>query len=139
MTTALAQNYNYDYNGTLALALAKTTIIPSAYWPDIVKSQTPRIEAIASFAPKAKASNDKLKPLITAQDMISGLRASGLPISAIAEAMGVERKSIYSWLNGGDMRSANTQRATELHALFKGVAGVDVRGLYRFWNTPVDG
>lgn len=76
---------------------------------------------------------------MTAQEMISGLRANGLPISAIAEAMRVERKSIYSWLNGGDMRSANTQRATQLHALFNGVAGVDARGLHRFWNTPVDG
>ena len=37
------------------------------------------------------------------------------------------------------MRSANTQRAARLHRLFTGVAGVDVRGLYRFWNTPVDG
>ncbi len=64
----------------------------------------------------------------------------GLPISAIAEAMRVERKSIYSWLNGGDMRSANTQRAAQLHRLFTGaVAGVDARTLYRFWNTPVDG
>jgi hypothetical protein len=71
--------------------------------------------------------------------MIASLRKGGLPISAMAEAMRVERKSIYSWLSGGEMRSANTQRAAQLHRLFTGVAGVDVRGLYRFWNTPVDG
>jgi hypothetical protein len=72
--------------------------------------------------------------------MIASLRKGGLPITAIAEAMRVERKSIYSWLNGGDMRSANTQRAAQLHRLFIGaVAGVDARNLYRFWNTPVAG
>jgi hypothetical protein len=53
--------------------------------------------------------------------------------------MRVQRKSIYSWLSGGEMRSANTQRAAQLHRLFTRVAGVDVRSLYRFWNTPVDG
>jgi hypothetical protein len=37
------------------------------------------------------------------------------------------------------MRSANTQRAGQLHRLFTRVAGVDVRSLYQFWNTPVDG
>ena len=76
---------------------------------------------------------------MTAQEMIANLRSGGLPISAMAEAMRVERKSIYSWLSGGDMRSANIQRAAQLHALLTGVAGVDVRSLYRFWNTPVDG
>ena len=60
------------------------------------------------------------------------LRNGDLPISAIAEAMRVERKTIYSWLSGGDMRNANTQRAAQLHALLTGVAGVDIRTLYRF-------
>jgi hypothetical protein len=137
MSAALSKNYSY--RNALALPIAITTFVPGAYSLEFGNSQTPRIEAFASFAPNAKTSSDKAKPVMTAQEMIAGLRANGLPISAIAEAMRVERKSIYSWLNGGDMRSANTQRATQLHALFNGVAGVDARGLYRFWNTAADG
>jgi hypothetical protein len=137
MSAALTKNYSYRH--ALALPIAITTFVPAAYSLEFENSQTPRIEAFASFAPKAKTGSDKAKTVLTAQEMIAGLRANGLPISAIAEAMRVERKSIYSWLNGGDMRSANIQRAGQLHTLFNSVASVDARDLYRFWNTPTDG
>ncbi len=137
MTTTIQSN---NHSTVFVLTLAATTIIPSMYWQDIEQSPTPRIEAIASFTPWAKTSQFRATSPVSAQEMIASLRKGGLPISAIAEAMRVERKSIYSWLNGGDMRSANTQRAAQLHRLFTGaVAGVDARTLYRFWNTPVDG
>lgn len=138
MTTTTIQSNTPK--AAIALALAMTNIIPSAYRPDIEQSQTPHLEAIASFAPRAKTGLFRAVSPVTAQEMIASLRKGGLPISAMAEAMRVERKSIYSWLNGGDMRSANTQRAAQLHRLFTGaVVGVDARTLYRFWNTPVDG
>jgi hypothetical protein len=137
MSATLAKNHSYRHAPTPPIAI--TSFIPAAYSQELRSSHTPHIEPVASFIPKAKVGSDKAKPVIAAQEMIAGLRASGLPISAMAEAMRVERKSIYSWLNGGDMRSSNTQRATQLHALLNGVAGVDARGLYRFWNTPVDG
>ena len=137
MTTTIQSN---NHSAVLMLTLAATTIIPSTYWQDIEQSPTPRIEAIASFAPRAKTGQLRATSPVSAQEMIASLRKGGLPITAIAEAMRVERKSIYSWLNGGDMRSANTQRAAQLHRLFIGaVAGVDARNLYRFWNTPVAG
>jgi hypothetical protein len=136
VTTTVQSN---NHSAVLALTLAATTIIPSMYWQDIEQSPTPHIEAFASFTPRAKTGLLRSTSLVTAQEMIASLRKGGLPISAMAEAMRVERKSIYSWLSGGEMRSANTQRAAQLHRLFTGVAGVDVRGLYRFWNTPVDG
>lgn len=140
MTTTTIQSNNHS--AVIILALAVTNIIPSAYQPDIEQSPMSRIEAITSFAPfalRTKTSLFRATSLVTAQEMIASLRKGGLPISAIADAMHVERKSIYSWLNGGDMRSANTQRAAQLHNLFTGVAGVGARGLYRFWNIPIDG
>ncbi len=137
MTTTIQNN---NHSAVLMLTLAATTIIPSTYWQEIEQSPTPRIEAIASFAPRAKTGLFRATSPVSAQEMIASLRKGGLPISAIAEAMRVERKSIYSWLNGGDMRSTNIQRAAQLHRLFTGaVAGVEARTLYRFWNTPVDG
>jgi hypothetical protein len=138
VTTTIIQSNNHSAVFVLTLAAA-TTIIPSTYWQDIDQSPTPHIEAIASFTPRAKTGLLRATSLVSAQEMIASLRKGGLPVSAMAEAMRVERKSIYSWLSGGEMRSANTQRAARLHRLFTGVAGVDVRGLYRFWNTPVDG
>jgi hypothetical protein len=53
--------------------------------------------------------------------------------------MGVERKTIYAWLTGGTVRPANIQRAAQVHALLTGVSGVDLRGLYRFWNANLIG
>ena len=120
------------------VALAATTIIPSTYWSDIEQSPTLRFEPIASFAPRARHGSLQTTSLVTAQEMIASLRNAGLPVSAIADTMRVERKSIYSWLNGGEMRSGKTHRAAKLYRLLTGVAGVDARSLYRFWNTPVD-
>jgi hypothetical protein len=71
--------------------------------------------------------------------MIANLRKGGMPVSAIAEAMRVERKTIYAWLSGGDVRKDNLQRVAQVHTLLAGVSGVDTRGVYRFWNTKLDG
>jgi hypothetical protein len=136
VTTTTIQNNNHS--AVLVLALA-TTIIPSMYWKDMEQSPMLCTEAIASFVPKAKTGMFRATSPVTAQEMIARLRKEGLPISAIADAMRVERKSIYSWLNGGEMRIAKTKRAAQLHSLFTGIAGVNARGFYRFWNTPVDG
>jgi hypothetical protein len=136
VTTTIESNNH----SMLKLTLAATTIIPSRYWQDIEQSPTSRIEPFASFAPWGKTIQSRATSPVSAQEMIAGLRKGGLPISAIAEAMRVETKSVYLWLNGGDMRSANTQRTAQLYRLFAGtVVGVDARTLYRFWNTPVVG
>ena len=139
MTAAAIQNNNQRVCVVLALGMA--TLVPSQQWNDFEQVMSQRIEAIASFAPVIRTNDNtpRTSSLVTAQEKIANLRSGGLPVSAMAEAMRVERKSIYSWLSGGDMRSANIQRAAQLHALLTGVAGVDVRSLYRFWNTPVDG
>jgi len=139
MTATAIQNNNQRVCVVLALGMA--TLVPSQQWNDFEQVMSQRIEAIASFAPVIRTNDNtpRTSSLVTVQEKIANLRSGGLPVSAMAEAMRVERKSIYSWLSGGDMRSANIQRAAQLHALLTGVAGVDVRSLYRFWNTPVDG
>ena len=139
MTATAIQSNNQRVCAVLALGMA--TLVPSQQWSDFEQVVNQRIEAIASFAPIIRANDNtcRTSSLVTAQEMIANLRNGDLPISAIAEAMRVERKTIYSWLSGGDMRNANIQRAAQLHALLTGVAGVDIRTLYRFWNTPVDG
>ena len=74
--------------------------------------------------------------MLTTQELIASLGKGGLPISAGAEAMRLETTSIYSWRSGGEMRSAQTQRAAQLHRLFTTVAGVDVRSLLSVLEHP---
>lgn len=121
----------------LAVAITTTSFCPPQYSPEFAQLAANRIEPIASFAPGPELP--EAASLGTVQEMIGDLRKSGVPISGIADAMRVERKTVYAWLKGGDIRSANTQRVAQVHSLLTGVSGIDLRNVYRFWNTAVVG
>jgi len=124
-------------NAILIAAIATPFFCPFQCLNDFPEIAACRIPPITSFAPK----NELLRVVspVTAQEMIANLRNGGLPVSAIADVMRVERKTIYAWLSGGEVRKPNLQRAGQIHALLTRVSGVDVRGVYRFWNTKMDG
>jgi hypothetical protein len=121
----------------LLIAIATTSFCPSQYLSDFDQIAACRIPPITSFASPTEYL--RIVSPATAQEMIADLRKGGIPVSAIADAMGVERKTIYAWLSGGPVRPANIQRAAQVHALLARVSGVDVRGVYRFWNTNLVG
>jgi hypothetical protein len=121
----------------LLIAIATTSFCPSQYLSDFDQIAACRIPPITSFASPTEYL--RIVSPATAQEMIADLRKGGIPVSAIADAMGVERKTIYAWLSGGPVRPANIQRAAQVHALLTRVSGVDVRGVYRFWNTNLVG
>jgi hypothetical protein len=121
-------------NTVLIAALAAPFFYPLQCLNDFNGIAACRIPPIASFSPK----NELISP-VTAQEMIANLRKGGMPVSAIAAAVSVERKTIYAWLSGGEVRNANLQRVAQIHALLTSVSGVDARNLYRFWNTKVNG
>lgn len=121
----------------LFTAIATTFPCPSQYLNDFEEAAACRIPPITSFASPTEYL--RIVSPATAQEMIADLRKGGIPVSAIADAIGVERKTIYAWLSGGPVRPANIQRATQVHALLASVSGVDVRGVYRFWNTNLVG
>jgi hypothetical protein len=121
----------------LFTTFATTFPCPSQYLKDFEEAAAFRIPPITSFASPTEYLR-KVSPA-TAQEMIANLRNGGMPVSAIADIMRVERKTIYAWLSGGEVRKPNLQRADQVHALLTGVLGVDVRGVYRFWNTKIDG
>ncbi len=128
---------SYSQKAFINAAIATTFFCPPQYASELAQVSACRIEPTASFAPKADLPS-KDSPA-TVQEMITNLRKGGMPVSAIADAMRVERKTIYAWLSGGDVRNANLQRSAQIHALLADVSGVDVRGVYRFWNTTLDG
>jgi hypothetical protein len=76
------------------------------------------------------------KVVQTVQDMVVSLRDNGLPISAIAEIAKVERKTVYSWLDGTDVRETNAARVETLFSLLD-AAGIDYRSLHRVWNRKL--
>ncbi len=136
-TTVAKPRASVAIESALLIAIATTSFCPNQYLNDYEQIEACRIPPITSFA-----SRTEYLPIVspaTAQEMIADLRKGGIPVSAIAEAMGVERKTIYTWLSGGPVRPANNQRADLVHSLLTGVSGVDVRGVYRFWNTNLVG
>lgn len=68
------------------------------------------------------------------QEIVIALRDGGLPISAIAEMMGVERKTIYAWLDGSSVRDDNAARLQTIYQLLSREVDGDFRRVYRVWN-----
>jgi hypothetical protein len=72
----------------------------------------------------------------TVQQMIAQLRDSHLPISAIAEMAQVERKTIYAWLDGGNVQTSNQERISTIFNVLKPVLPHS-KSLYRIWNRKL--
>jgi hypothetical protein len=128
---------NSGQKAIIGAAIATICFCPPQYSPEFAQLEANAIEPIASLAPMADHTRAPL--VATAQEMISNLRKGGMPVSAIADAVRVERKSVYAWLGGGLVRPANALRIAQVHSLLTGIPGVDSRGLYRFWNTALAG
>lgn len=84
-------------------------------------------------------STTRVAPSLTANEMISKLKDEGLPVAAIAEITGVERKTVYAWLAGGAIRSHNHNRIESIFLILQEEKLADLRSLYRFWNRKSDG
>jgi hypothetical protein len=121
----------------LMLAIKKTGALPTRFHEFQEAYQSQRIRPFTSFT-SGLLSYPTSTPL-TVQQIVSSLRNGGMPVSAIAEAMRVERKTIYSWIAGVEVRGTHEQRAALVYSLMTGMPGIDIRNVYRFWNTPVAG
>lgn len=77
--------------------------------------------------------------VLTGQQMAVALRDAGLPVSALAEAVGVERKTVYAWLDGVEPRGANASRLAAVHEALLGGGLESLREAYRYWSTPLVG
>lgn len=95
----------------------------SPFWPRaIVEVRAPRLQPVLA---------------LTVSEMIGSLRDAGLPISAIAEATRVERKTVYSWLDGGDARPNHVSRVAQVHGALPSASNRNLGDLYRMWSTPL--
>lgn len=57
-------------------------------------------------------------------DRVDALRAlSGLTVDQMGRLMGVSRRSIHNWMNGGSMSRANEERLSRLFEVVQGLPG----------------
>ena len=75
---------------------------------------------------------------LSATEMARGLREAGLPVSGLAEIMGVERKTVYAWLDGSDARNAKLGRLETLHDLLGGEQPGALKLFHRHWDRPLE-
>ncbi len=90
----------------------------------VTPSQDVANEAIIAFSPR---------------EMLQDFKEGGLPISAIATIMGVERKTIYAWLDGSTIKLANEDKLSSLYGLLNEQKTASYRNLYRYMGREVDG
>jgi hypothetical protein len=119
----------------ISRGLADTT--PARYWPYQEMYTFQHMRPVAGFW--TKRNQEPKLDVLTPRQIVLALRDGGMPVSAIAEAMRVERKTIYSWLSGGEVRGANAERAALVYRLLTAMPDIDLLIVYRFWNTPVEG
>lgn len=79
------------------------------------------------------------RPPLSSQEIVGWLREEGIPIAVIAEVTGVERKSVYAWLNGGAVKTQNQERLAKIYSLLNENKLASLRHLYRFWSRSIIG
>jgi len=99
----------------------------------------PRMLAKANYliVPRPRDAAAPSVGLLPAKDMVARLRGGGLPVAYLADILGVERKTVYAWLDGADPRDANASRIETLYRLL-GDGRLDLRSLHRVWNRRLE-
>ena len=82
---------------------------------------------------------DATGAITPSQDIVTKLRDDGLPISAIAEMINVERKTIYSWISGAPIKNSNQERLESIYQILSERKEASYKNLYRYWNRNIDG
>lgn len=124
---------NAARNGALIVATAAGVAFVGAFaYPSALRIPT-RTALADPWSQPARA--------LTVQERVSDLRDNGLPVAAIAEMARVERKTVYSWLDGtATPRQEHEDRVALLHDLVRSPFGGNYKVLHRVWKSKgVDG
>lgn len=62
---------------------------------------------------------------------------SGFPITALSDALDLERKTIYDWRKGAEAQTANFDRLRVLDAIFAEEAPGSLRAFHRLWKREL--
>lgn len=93
---------------------------------------------LAPLQPANDVAGAAISDARTVQDMVCMLRGQGLPVTAIAEATRVERKTVYSWIDGKVTvpSEANHLRLLALCNLLSDVPPGSLGLFHRLWERP---
>lgn len=127
--TALAQRSDMRTGVLTVLGGLLVAFVPSAW------ARAQRIDPIATYATGIAVEQPE-QAVLTVQEMVQAMRDGGMPVSAIAEMAGVERKTVYTWLEGTLAKTDRAQRVVELYSVLF-AAGVPMEGLWRVWGRTL--
>jgi hypothetical protein len=136
MITERVRPLSYGY---LAPSVAFIQAVAAAYYFSALAPSAPgapasRLEPVVEVM---HATRQVASPTLAVSEMTKNLKDAGLPISAIAEAARVERKTVYSWLDGAAVRESHTARIAQIHKGLLPDTRRDLRDIYRMWATPL--
>lgn len=83
--------------------------------------------------------DDEVASELSAHEILVEFKNDGFPIATIASMAGVERKTIYAWLDGAILKQENEARLYQLHSLLNQNKLASYRNLYRYMNRQVEG
>ena len=131
------------YSGRTYARVAATE--PKEKTPIARRLRVARRETIEQWAYIAVSTHQTHMPVRvenaqkTPQEIIECLQSDGLPIAVIAEMMQVQRKSVYAWLDGGQINPPNEERLLCIDRLLNYPKSFKLKQLYRMWNREIDG
>ena len=122
---------NADLNAFLLCGGKQATVlfVPSgAYTVSVHADEVPIIQADvpARTAVTTAAS--------MASDIVERLK---FPITALSDALDIERKTIYDWWKGAEASADNAARLATLADAFKDEQDGSLRFFHRFWKRPL--
>ncbi|MCM2441057.1 hypothetical protein HGO34_15155 [Agrobacterium vitis] len=84
----------------------------------------------------AAATSAPSETHISLKEMVTEFKAKGCPITTISEIAGVERKTVYSWLDGSSTPHPDReQRVADVYPLLKDAFNDDFGTLNRVWRS----
>jgi len=127
-----------ESTATTMVAMTLLSLGADPLYSTSVASQTWGTQYTSTVNRTLSATRSLLSP-ITAKEIVSWLHNEGLPMSAIAEISRVQRKSVYAWINGKDIRPLNQKRLEILYTLLSKDKIADLLSLYRTWDRSLKG
>jgi hypothetical protein len=148
MAAVAAHMMNEKWFGIVAMSFVTGFASPASahmreVMPHVAVQRIPSVTNLASHpAPVAAVRQDTVTAVMDTAEMVRNLRQLGLPILTIAQIAHVERKTIYSWLDGAKVQDSNAKRMELIHGLLTEATGgesPDLRNLRRFWDRSIPG
>lgn len=66
---------------------------------------------------------------------LESMKASGLPVVAMAGILRMDRKTVHAWLDGAEVDASASERHAVVRPLIDEAFGTNLKTVFRLWNT----